>query len=132
MPVSAQAEAPFSVAYTTDAQPEDRLTLFTSDVELSALTSDKAEIKYILHMAADGARYTRMNAVTDVAENEKESEPCGVSLCFLQTDETLWDVAKRYRVAKETLARLNPDLTGEPSPGQALLMYRRHSQAGES
>ena len=132
VPVSAQAEAPFSVAYTTDAQPEDRLTLFTSDVELSALTSDKAEIKYILHMAADGARYTRMNAVTDVAENEKESEPCGVSLCFLQMDETLWDVAKRYRVAKETLARLNPDLTGEPSPGQALLMYRRHSQAGES
>ena len=47
----------------------------------------------------------------------------GLTLCFLQQGETLWDIAKRYRVPLEELHRINPDY--QEQPGMPVIAYKR-------
>lgn len=124
-PVSVHSEEPFHAVFATQAQPEDHLTLTASQVEPSAVTGDRAELKYILRLNADGVRKSGADVVVDARPAQTKDAGQGIYLYYLQPGESVWDVAKRYRVSLEDLGRLNPELPQDPKPGTPVMAYKR-------
>ena len=124
-PLSVQTEEPFHTVFSTEARPEDHLTLSAYQVEPSAVTGDQAELKYILRLNADGVRKNSADVVVDAHPAQVKEMGQGIYLYYLQPGETVWDVAKRYRIGLDELARLNPDLPEAPKPGTPVMAYKR-------
>jgi len=125
VPVSVQTEEPFHAVFSTQAQPGDHLSLMAAQVEPSAVTGDRIEIKYILRLNADGVRKQGADVLVDAHPVQAADVPQGIYLYYLQPGESVWDVAKRYRITLEELARLNPALPDAPQSGTPVMAYKR-------
>ncbi len=125
VPVSVQQEEPFHAVFSTQAQPEDDLTLTAAQVEPSAVTGDRVELKYILRLHADGVRKGEADLVVDAVSAPAPEVGRGIILYYLQPGETVWDLAKRYRIPMEDISRMNPDLPDHPAPGTPVMAYKR-------
>jgi LysM repeat protein len=124
-PVSARVEAPFRAAFAAEAAPEDILLLTASNVEAVPVTSDRVELRYILHAQVEGLRTEPAIVVTEAAAIPAADVTRDIVLYFTQPGETAWDIARRYRISEEELRDLNPDLSGEPNAGQGLVVWHR-------
>ena len=124
-PASARVEAPFRAAFAAEASPEDILLLTASNVEAVPVTSDRVELRYILHAQVEGLRTGEVTVVTDAAAVPAEPVTKDIVLYFTQPGETAWDIARRYRIPEGALRALNPDLSGEPKAGQGLVVWNR-------
>jgi len=125
-PVSARMDAPFRAAFALSAAPDDILTLTVDSVEAVPVTSDRAEMRYILHLDVDGLQTQQVSVVTEAAAVPAAVPVKDIVLYFTQPGETVWDIAKRYRVTQSDLHRLNPDLPEEPKAGQGVVVWRRN------
>lgn len=125
IPVSRDMQEPFRTVFSTQALPQDELRLTAAQAEPSAVTGDRAEIKYVLHLTAEGVRQETLALVTDVSPETGSNPRPGVALYFLQPGETLWDVARHYRMRVEDIRAMNPALEGEPLPGTPILTYKK-------
>ncbi|MBQ8654374.1 MAG: DUF3794 domain-containing protein [Clostridia bacterium] len=124
-PVVVRQEEPFRVTFAAETSEDDFITLSASNVDVSAITSDRVEMKYILRMEASGVKAEEARLVTEatpVAAGDMES---GIVLYFVQPGETLWDIARSYRVPLQEVKALNPEITGEPRDGQGVVIWRR-------
>ena len=63
------------------------------------------EVKYILHMSAEGEHVHSLTAVTDIetANNVHTKQHTGISLRYVQPQETVWDIGKQFHIPVETL-----------------------------
>ncbi len=127
-PVSAHVEAPFRIAFVASASPEDIVTLTAANVEAVPITSDRVELRYVLHADVEGMESESVDVVTDAAPAPASPATRDIVLYFTQPGESTWDIARRYRIPETELRRLNPDLTGDPKTGQGVVIWRR--QAG--
>lgn len=126
VPVSVTQELPFHTVFSLDADPEeDALTLTAAQVEPTPITGDRVEFKYILHLAAEGVRKEETQLITDAAWTEAAPSRPGIALCFVQPGESLWDIAKRYRVSVEEIREMNPNLSDSLTPGVPVITYKR-------
>lgn len=125
VPVSARVDAPFRAAFPVSAGPEDLLSVSASGVEAVPVTSDRAELRYILHLDVDSHQAEAVSPVTEAASVPGKTPTKDIVLYFAQPGETVWDIAKRYRLAESELRALNPDMQGEPVAGQGLVVWRR-------
>ncbi len=125
VPVSLEQEEPFHAVFATQAEPEDALTLTAEQVEPSVLTGDRVELKYILRLRAEGVRKAGADVIVEAEETAAPPEKRGVALYFLQPGESLWEVAKRYRVAPSALETLNPGLSEDAPAGTPVITYKR-------
>ncbi len=123
-PVAISQEEPFRAVFSTDAGEDDALSLTASQVDGTALTGDRVELKYILTLKTRGTRTESAYMVTDIAPVAAPELQPGIALYYLQPGESLWDVAKRYRVPEETVRTLNPDAQ-DAKAGARLLVYRK-------
>ena len=121
VPVSIQQEEPFHALFSTEALPDDMLSLSVSQAEASAITGDRVEIKYILHLNAEGVRKADARVILDAAAVDVPPAEKGIALYFLQEGERMWDIAKRYRIPLPELLELNPNLTEEPVAGTPVI-----------
>ena len=124
-PVSVRQEQPFHTLFDTQALPEDHLSLSASQAEPSVVTGDRAEIKYILRLNADGVRKRAADVLVDVQTAPAQEAFRGITLYYLQPGEELWDAAKHCRLPMEEIKRLNPALDAAPRPGTPVLAYKR-------
>ena len=129
VPVSISQEEPFTITFACEAADGDFLALEAGDVDVSAITSDRVEMKYIVRLSAHGAKSAQGQVVTDVESAEGAQPASGIALYFIQPGEGVWDIAKRYRVPREQLTALNPDLEKQEIPGKAVLIWRRAAEA---
>ena len=125
VPVSVRQEEPFHILFDTQAMPEDHLSLTASQVDPSAVTGDRAELKYILRLNADGVRKHEAQVLVDIQEVPAQETFRGITLYYLQPGETLWDAAKRCRLPVDEIKRLNPSLESDPRVGTPVLAYKR-------
>ncbi len=124
-PVSVRQEAPFRINFAAKPGQGDFLTLTATEAEAVPVTSDRVELRYILNLDGEGLQTQDVRAVTD-AQPVAAAEPAGdIVLYFTQPEETLWDIARRYRVPVEGVRALNPELTGDPHTGQGIVVWRR-------
>ena len=85
----------------------------------------QVELKYILHLLAQGVRTAEAEVVSEAVPVDAASVEPGIALYFIQPGESAWDVAKRYRVPLSELQQLNPELPDQPRPGTPVIAYRR-------
>lgn len=123
-PVSVHQEEPFRITFAAEAAQEDQLSLTVCDAEAAAITSDRVELKYVMHLTVSGTRTARASLVTDAAPVSAPDPAQGMILCFPRPGETLWDVARRYRVPLEQLQAMNPGAE-EASPQRGVVVWRR-------
>lgn len=128
-PVSVRMQEPFRVTYAANVAPESLMRLYVTEVESAPVTSDRVELRCILHMQARG---TEAENVRLVESGEMVAPPPtteDVVLYYTQPGEKLWDVARRYRVPVEGIRALNPGMQGELQPGQGVVVWRRMAAA---
>ncbi|MBE5787387.1 MAG: hypothetical protein E7324_07585 [Clostridiales bacterium] len=123
VPVAIQQEEPFRAVFSLDAEPEDDLQLTALQAEASPVTGDRVELKYILELHAEGMRKSAAQVIVDARTVAAEEDQKGVTLCFLQPGEGLWDVARRYRVPLQQLQQMNPDV--KETAGTCVIAYKR-------
>lgn len=128
-PVAVRMEEPFRMTFAAQTGEEDFIALTMTDVDVNAVTSDRVEMKYIMHLQASGTRTREVRLVTDAACAPAEEIPGGIILYFTQPGETLWDIARRYRVPVREVQNLNPSLKSEPKVGQGVVIWRREQEA---
>ena len=124
-PLSVRMEVPFRTSFAAQASQEDMITLRTSEVEAVPVTSDRAELRYILHADIEGVRSETVAAVREVNAVPAGDTVRDIVLYFVQPGETAWSIARRYRIPESELRSLNPDITGEPKAGQGLVVWNR-------
>ena len=124
-PVAVFQEEPFRVTFAAQAGEEDTVTLSVGDVDVAAITSDRVEMKYIMHLNVSGYRTENVSLVTDAQTVEASEPDTSIILYFTQPGESLWDIARRYRVPVKDVRELNPELTGEPKTGQGVVVWHR-------
>ncbi len=128
VPVTVNQEEPFKVAFACEAEAGDWLALEAGNIDVATITSDRVEMKYILHLMVDGCRRADSKVVSDVRALDAAIPTGGISLYFAQPGDTLWDIAKRYRVPRQQLLSLNPALSdGEVNPGTGVVIWRREA-----
>lgn len=124
-PVSVQVEAPFRAAFAASAAPEDIITLKATNVEAIPVTSDRVELRYILHADVEGMESQAVSVVTEATAIPAAETTQDIVLYFAQPGEGAWDIARRYRIPESELRALNPDLSGDPKTGQGVVVWRR-------
>lgn len=124
-PAAAFLEEPFRMTFAAQAGEEDFLTLCCGDVDAVAITSDRVELRYVMHLCISGTRAQSLRLVTDVLPVPAGPTDGSIVLYFTQPGERLWDIARRYRVPEAGLRELNPELAEEPKAGQGVVVWRR-------
>ena len=125
-PVSARVEVPFRTAFAATAAPEDVLTLRAVGVDAVPITSDRAELRYILQADIESQNAAPVSLVTEGLAVPADAPSGSIILYFTQPGESAWDIARRYRIPESDLRALNPDLAGEPKPGQGLVIWHKN------
>ena len=125
-PQSYCTEEPFRASFACDLCQTEALTLQTTGVEVSCVTSDRVEIKYILHLSCYDVALGEEPFVTDLSHQPAPADDSGILIYFSQPGESVWDIAKRYRVSCDSLRAMNPTLSSaEVTDGQRGILWRR-------
>lgn len=128
-PVTLSMEEPFRMTFALKTEADDFLTLDASDINVSGITSDRVEMKYILRVMADGVSHKARPAVAEVEAVPPVKSAGGVALYYVQPGEGLWDIARHYRVRREQLLALNPALSeGTVQPGQSIVVFKKDTR----
>lgn len=126
-PAAAHVEAPFRAAFAAEAAPEDIVLLSAANVEAVPVTSDRVELRYILHADVEGVQTADTAVVTAAAAIPAAETTRDIVLYFTQPGEGVWDIARRYRIPVSELRTLNPELNGDPKAGQGVVVWRRNA-----
>ncbi len=119
------AEEPFRAVFACEPALAESAALTVTNIDPVTVTSDRVEVKYILHLDCGDVQLSPSSLVTQITA--QLSEPCepGILLCFSRANETVWDLAKRYRVSPEALKRMNPALQDGGAEGQRVVLWKR-------
>jgi hypothetical protein len=119
------AEEPFRAVFACEPALAESAALTVTNIDPVTVTSDRVEVKYILHLDCGDVQLSPNSLVTQITA--QPSEPCepGILLCFSRANETVWDLAKRYRVSPEALKRMNPALQDGGAEGQRVVLWKR-------
>lgn len=123
--VSVQVEEPFRITFSAEAGDCDFVTVQVTDVDASAITADRVELRYIMHLTCDAAETGEETLVTDVAQVDAPEATGSIVLYFVQPGDSWWDIARRYRVPVDALRKLNPEVSGEVESGQGVVVWHR-------
>lgn len=124
-PVSIHQTDAFRTSFAATPGQEADVTLTVSQAEALPVTSDRVELRYLLHLDALERRSIPVTIVTEVQPVAAAPLTEDIVLCFVQPGETLWEIARRYRIPMETLRELNPDVSGDPAEGEGIIVWRR-------
>lgn len=120
-----RTEEPFRTVFACEPSLPDSMLLTATNIDPLTITSDRVELKYILHLDCADVQLETRPLVTQVSARPAEAEEPGILLCFSQPGETIWDLAKRYRVSSDSLRRMNPALQDGAAEGQRVILWKR-------
>jgi len=124
-PVTVHQEMPFRTSFAVSAAPDSIITLTADEVEAVPITSDRVELRYVLRLTCDGVETQSAHLLTDAQEEAADEVDDGLYLCYCQTGEDWWTLAKEYRVPQEKLRRLNPDLPDALKAGTGVVVWKK-------
>lgn len=131
-PQTYHTEEPFRISFACDPSLPQSITLTPGNIEVIGVTSDRVEVKYILHLDCYDVQLASDPLVTQVSTLPPEAIEPGILLCFSQPGESIWDIAKRYRVSSESLQRMNPELADASPDSQRIILWRRQGCSADS
>ncbi len=123
-PTSVQREEPFAITFPVSLPEGTLVSMAPLEVDAMGITSDRVEVRYVMQLTGMATQTKPVDVVTDAEEVSGTTQDGGVVLYYAQPGETLWDVARRYRVDEACLVRMNPGLE-QLRPDKAILIYQR-------
>jgi len=115
-----------------DMEQADERCLFDVNVDVDNISynitlSDEVELRCNISVNVMAVRANQVQCITSVETSElPEAEPCSaycVRIYFVRKGDTLWNIAKKYRVALERLMKINNlDSESVLMPGQRLMI----------
>ena len=128
-PITLAMEEAFQTTFALKTDTVDFLNLEISDINVSGITSDRVEMKYILHARVNGITTQLRPIITDIEQIAAITNGGGIALYYAQPGEGLWDIARHYRIKQEQLLSLNPDLKeNELQPGQSIMVFKKEAK----
>ena len=128
-PVSFRLSEPFRVSFAAEITPEDVITLEATEAEAVPITSDRIDLRCVMRMQAMTQRSVPLTLISEGQNVPGREITEDIVLCYVQPDESLWDIARRYRIPQEQLRALNPEMGVQVQPGQGILVWRRNTGA---
>lgn len=126
-PTAVFLEEPFHMTFAAQAEEDGMISLACGDVDAVAITSDRVELRYVMHLSASSMQTQPARLITEALPVPSGPTDGSIVLYFTQPGERLWDIARRYRVAEAALRALNPELTDDPKPGQGVVVWRKEA-----
>ena len=125
--LAATLEAPFTAAFTAELPEDAPLLLEAFDCECVPVTSSQLELKCTLALNAVAEAQQSHDVALDAREVEGQAVPMGITVLLAQRGETVWDLAKRFRVPTEELERMNPELAAQTAYGKPaqVMVFKR-------
>ncbi len=125
-----KTDIPFSrVIDVRGIRPDSCYNIITGIDQINVIMSDSTELEIKAGVTLNTIAFasTHESFITDCREEELDiaelrSRPAMTGYVVAEND-TLWDIAKRFRTTGEDIAELN-ELTGEPAVGDRLLIIR--------
>lgn len=124
-PVSVMGSVPFRVSFPAGASPDDLLALQISEADAVPITSDRVEVRWLMHLTADQATGEDVALVTDAKETPLAEGPEEIVLYYARPGDSLWEIARRYRTTEEAVRSLNPDLGEAVEGDEGVVVWRR-------
>lgn len=113
-----------------DITPDCRFTLQTNLEQLSVtmIDSEEIEVKVSVNLNAFAVRIHREQCITDVEEREldlkKLQELPGIVGYVVQTEDSLWNISKKYYTTPEAICSLNGLEEKDVKPGTKLIILK--------
>ena len=115
-----EREVPFALEFSEVDGRADVRAVEMGYVTAERVSQSQAQVRIPLTLRAERVGTADIAVVTEIAEEgEPVVLPVGAVLYYPKPEETLWEVARRYRIAEEELRQRNPE---GKSP---VLVYRR-------
>lgn len=124
-PVSLSTEEPFRAVFSIELGDLDAITLTPTNIDVSKVTSDRVEVRYILHLNVSDVTFGREVLVTQLSQVPAEPVSAGIVLYCAKPGERLWDIAKKYRVSQESVRRMNPTLQEDFTEDTNVILWPR-------
>ncbi|MGI5883752.1 MAG: SPOCS domain-containing protein [Candidatus Spyradocola sp.] len=113
-------EAPFALEFSEIDGQADVSAVELGEVAAERVSQNQAQVRIPLTLRAERVGTADVAVVSEISEEgEPAALPVGAVLYYPKPEETLWEVARRYRIAEEELRKRNPE---GKSP---VLVYRR-------
>jgi len=125
-PVSASQDTPFEALFQGALPANAWIQMDAQEVDAAAITSDRVELQYRLCMDADGYGQEASALPIDVKATAAVSGKGGVVVVYPKSGESLWDLARSYRVTPESIQKMNPNLKA-PQAGKPVLIFKRQA-----
>lgn len=123
---SYKSELPFETELSAMGY-KDREVCVTACIEKCDIigSGSNVELKTMVCFNISGCMVNEVVAVSDVAtvETTEENEQ-GIVIYFADGKENLWEVAKRFRVNRNTLKAMNPDIDEKIPKGTKMLLVK--------
>ena len=115
-----EREVPFALEFSEVDGRADVRAVEMGYVTAERVSQSQAQVRIPLTLRAERVGTADVAVLTEIAEEgEPVALPVGAVLYYPKPEETLWEVARRYRIAEEELRQRNPE---GKSP---VLVYRR-------
>ncbi|MDR1569458.1 MAG: DUF3794 domain-containing protein [Oscillospiraceae bacterium] len=125
-PVSSSHDTPFEALFQ-GALPEGAwIRIESQEVDAAAITADRIELQYRLCMDADAYVLEKSALPTDVKKQAIPVSKGGIVVAYPTSGETLWDLARKYRVTQDSIQKINPTLKNLQA-GKPVLVFQRAS-----
>lgn len=123
-PVSASQDTPFEALFQ-GALPEGAwIRVESQEVDAAAITADRVELQYRLCMDADAYVLEGSALPTDVKAVASPSQKGGIVVVYPSSGETMWDLARKYRVTQDSIQKINPNMKALQT-GKPVLVFQR-------
>ena len=108
---------------------EPYVSVSVDDVTYSLSKSREIDVKASVHISARAVKLSEVNIISKIDVNEDLTDDYlmpSIVIYFVQSGDTLWNIAKRYRTTVEDIADINDiDADDMLMPNQKLLIPKR-------
>ena len=124
---SVKKEIPFSCTMNAGADDAENLVPeIKAEVKHTAYNLNMAgeiELRCVLHVGANIVRKRKIELISDVVTEERdENDRRGIVIYFVQSGDTLWEIAKRYAVPRSEILSFNNLTDDDALPTGARLL----------
>ncbi len=124
-PAVYREEVPYRVLFDASLTDDSWVNITAEECDAIPITADRLEFKCSLRLSGVQYETAEHTVALDADACESPLPPGGAVLVFTQAGETLWDIAKRYRVTADAITKFNPDIADPLGAGEKILLYNR-------
>jgi hypothetical protein len=107
---SCKREIPFSVMIDSPGSARGMDCAIKAEVEHASYSlnmANEVELRIILRVNAKVIRERRLELVSEMSEAVEKRGESGIIIYFVQNDDSLWDISKRYGVSIDSVMKFN-------------------------